>query len=76
MATQEHQSIQNLLTQVNLISKKYEEIAKHTGENYNIFQILGTTRDELAHSKIIGDLLNPKGIHGLGDVFLRSFYLF
>lgn len=69
----EIQSIQNLLTQVNLISKKYEEIAKHTGENYNIFHILGKTSDELAHSKIIGDLLNPKGIHGLGDVFLKEF---
>lgn len=70
---QDIQSIQNLLTQVNLITKKYDEIAKHTGENYNIFQIIGKQSDELTHSKIIGDLLNPKGAHGLGDELLKEF---
>ena len=29
--------INNLLQQVSIIQKKYDEIAKITGENYNIF---------------------------------------
>lgn len=28
---------------------------------------------EITHSEILVDLLNPKGEHGLGDVFLKSF---
>lgn len=72
MAELEH--IKNLLMQVSGINKKYEEIAKITGENYNVFKVLGfTTKEVKLHSAFIADLLNPKGSHGMGDVFLKIF---
>lgn len=67
-------SIKTLLSQVSDISKKYEEIAKLTGENYNVFRILKLTNAEVkTHSAFIGELLNPKGCHDQGSVFLELF---
>ncbi len=66
-------AIENLLNQVKAISKKYENIAKITGENFNVFKILGSTSHELSHSAFIGELLNPKGSHGQGSIFLKLF---
>jgi hypothetical protein len=68
-------NIKTLLSQVSDISKKYEEIAKLTGENYNVFRILKLTTAEVkAHSAFIGELLNPKGCHDQGAVFLELFF--
>ncbi len=68
------QVIQNLLTQMYGISKKYEEIAKITGENFNVFRVLKIHSDEVKmHSALIGELLNPNGSHGQGDVFFKLF---
>jgi len=66
-------NIDNLLEQVTLITKRYEEIAKATGEDFNIFQTLGLQTKELSHSKIIAELLNPEGSHGKGNAFLKLF---
>ena len=66
-------NVQNLLDVVSHITSKYDDIAKITGERYNIFQILRVQTDELSHSAFIGDLLNSSGKHGLGDTFLCSF---
>ena len=65
---------QNLLDNVGIISKKYDDIAKITGENFNIFSVMNMEWSEVnTHSAIIGELLNPKGSHGQGDVFLNLF---
>ncbi len=66
-------NISNLLSQVSIIKNKYDDLAEYTGENYNVFNVLGIYNDELSHSKIIGDLLNAKGKHGQKDTFLRLF---
>lgn len=66
-------NISNLLSQVSIIKNKYDDLAEYTGENYNIFNVLGVYQDELSHSAIIGDLLNAKGKHGQKDTFLRLF---
>ena len=71
---EEIQDFKDLLTQVRAISKKYENIARITGENYNIFNILGlSTKEVRTHSAFIADLLDPNGLHGKGDVFLELF---
>jgi hypothetical protein len=68
------QVIQNLLSQVGAISKKYEELAKVTGENFNVFRVLKIHSDEVRmHSALLGELLNPQGSHGQNDVFLKLF---
>ena len=67
-------TIKNLLSRVKSISKKYEELEKLKGENFNVFQIFDMERDEnKMHSRFIETLLNPKGPHGLGSVFLEQF---
>ena len=51
-----------LLNQVGSILKSYDKIAKSTGENFNIFTVMGMESNEVkTHSAIIGELLNPKG---------------
>ena len=65
---------QNLLQHVSIISKKYDDIAKITGENFNVFSVMSMESDErFTHSAIIGELLNPKGSHSQGSVFLKLF---
>ncbi len=40
---------------------------------FNFFQVCGITRKEIYHSRVIAELLNPKGMHNCGDVFFQSF---
>lgn len=56
------------------IIKKQQEIAAIRGENYNLFKVIHMTSNETSvHSAFIADLLNPKGLHGMGCEFLRLF---
>jgi hypothetical protein len=65
-------SIKNLLIQVSAITKKYESIAEITGENFNVFKVLGLTTNEVqTHSAFLTELLNPTGSHGCKDIFLK-----
>ncbi len=67
-------TIKNLLSHVSIINKKYEDISKITGENFNIFQILRVETDEVRlHSRFIAELLKPYGIHDQGILFLKLF---
>lgn len=57
--------IETLFKEISAICKRYEEIAKLTGENFNIFQILGLQTSEVRlHSAFLAELLNSKGLHG------------
>jgi hypothetical protein len=63
-----------LLNQVSSLLKSYDKIAKSTGENFNIFTVMGMESSEVkTHSAIIGELLNPKGSHGLKEIPLNIF---
>ena len=42
---------------------------------FNLFRVLGITRDELSHSAFLAWLLNPRQTHGLGDYVLRRFLI-
>lgn len=67
--------IKKLLQQVSIIQRKYDEIAKITGENFNIFSIMRAESDEVrTHSRIIAEFLNPKGMHNQGSVFIKLFF--
>lgn len=68
------EKIKYLLNHVRVISDKYKEIALAKGENFNLFDIMGMRTDEVkTHSAIIAELLNPKGSHDMGAVFLKLF---
>lgn len=67
-------TIEHMLQNVTVIQKKYNDIAKITGENFNIFSILKMDSKEVrTHSAFIGELLNPKGSHGLKSKPLEIF---
>ena len=64
----------SLLERVSSINKKYENIAEITGENFNVFRILGLSSSEVrTHSAFIAELLNPKGSHNQKQIFLKLF---
>lgn len=65
--------LKNLLQLTSNIKIKYRELSEHTGENFNIFDILGVQSSELSHSAVIANLLNAKGKHGQKDLFLKLF---
>jgi hypothetical protein len=51
-----------------------EALLRATGEQFNVFNILGIGHYEVkTHSPMLGELLNPKGRHGQGAMFLRLF---
>lgn len=66
--------ISNILPQIQLLKDKYEELAAVTGEDYNVFSILGVETDEVrTHSAFLADLLNPQGAHRQGAAFQKLF---
>lgn len=68
------QTALHLLKSISIIRNKYDEIAKVTGDNFNIFSILHLESDEVRlHSRLIGELLNPKGSHNQNGLFLKLF---
>lgn len=43
---------------------------------FNLFEAIGVTKQEVRHSDFMGWLLNPRQNHGIGDLFLRRFLQF
>lgn len=64
----------SLLRQAARLKDKIDALASASGENFNIFTILDRETDEVkTHSAIIADLLDPDGLHGQGEIFIRLF---
>ena len=62
------------LSSISKIVQKQKEIATLCGEDYNLFKVIHMTSNETSvHSAFIADLLNPNGLHGMGDAFLKLF---
>ena len=56
---------------VNLIEA---EKSNHGTNDFNVFSVLGLeTKEVILHSKLLAELLNPNGSHGMGSYFLSSF---
>lgn len=67
------EKVQNLLSQVAIISKKNAEILDASGGRFNMFSVCGVNHYENTHSAIIAELLNPNGTHGLKSKLLECF---
>ena len=66
--------IEDFLKQVRWLKEQHEKCAAVTGEDFNIFSVLGVeTREVKTHSAFLAELLNPKGSHRQGVVFLEHF---
>lgn len=68
------EKVNSLLKQTEKIIEKYDAIDKATGGKFNIFTILERDRSETRHSRFLAELLNPKGSHGQGGLYLGLFY--
>lgn len=62
-----------LLSNVSSIVKTHALIKQHTGGYFNIFRIAKIDQLEVTICRVLHDLLNPKGSHSQGDLFLREF---
>jgi len=56
------------------IIRNYDELYRKTGLKYNIFKIVRIKEDEVKICRVIADLLNPKGSHYKGDLYLKLFW--
>lgn len=66
--------ILNLLRFTQTHQRHIDALAKATGEHFNVFNILRVGHYEVkTHSPMLAELLNPKGSHGQGAIFLRLF---
>jgi len=65
--------IESLLKQLETINKKYDEIDKITGRNFNIFDAGNIGHIETFHTRLIAELLSPNGSHNQKDKFLKIF---
>ncbi|UPL50215.1 PDDEXK-like family protein [Hymenobacter sublimis] len=66
--------LQALVSQVSAIEVRYQNQIKATGEQFNIFHILGLQTAEVrTHSAFLAELLNPEGSHGHQGAFLDLF---
>lgn len=63
----------SLLSKITKISKNYEQEWINSGNYFNIFYALGIERKEIRHSALLYSLLNPRGFHGIKDLFLKEF---
>ncbi len=63
-----------LIESVKGIVSRYKDDAVQSGADFNIFQIIGLTSDEVrVHSAFLATLLDPQGSHRQGDLFLQLF---
>ncbi|MEI6754137.1 MAG: PD-(D/E)XK nuclease family protein [Paludibacter sp.] len=71
------QVISEMLNEVSVIidnHKAEKKTKREAGEDFNIFRILKMESNETkTHSAFIAELLNPKGSHGQGLLFLKLF---
>ncbi len=63
-----------LLDRTKKVINNYEEKSIKSGEKFNVFSILKLESNEVkTHSAFLGELLNPKGSHGMKTRFLELF---
>jgi hypothetical protein len=63
-----------LLSGVTGIINRYEAQWQKTGEKYNLFKVAGIAHKEVIMCRVLTDLLDPKGAHGRGSLYLRLFW--
>lgn len=62
--------MEKLLNEVQEIHDSFQ-----TEEKYNLFEVLNITRKEVIICRFLTDLLNPKGKHGRGIAYIKSFFV-
>ena len=67
--------IENMLNNISKIQNTYAKEYAKSGIKFNLFSITKIEKKEVnTHSALIAELLNPKGTHYQGDLFLKLFF--
>ena len=67
--------LKKLLEDIEILNRKNLKLKQKSAEGFNIFSTLLKPSDEVnLHSKFIYELLNPKGSHQQGYLFLNLFF--
>ena len=70
----ETKTLETLLSNAGQIIREQEQLEISRGETFNIFSVLNVeTKEDATHSAFIGELLDPKGSHKMGTLFLELF---
>jgi len=69
----ENTSIVNLIEESKQIVDEVEINRKRNGSDFNIFSVLGVETKEVRICMFLHELLLPRGSHGAGSLFLKSF---
>ncbi|WP_452218752.1 PDDEXK-like family protein [Lacinutrix undariae] len=70
----EIKDVKKVLKDTKIILKHNEALTIAKGEHFNMFSVLGIeTKENKTHSAFLSELLNPKGSHKMGNVFLKLF---
>lgn len=60
--------------QLRRLKDHYDKLENEQGSYFNIFKLLNlSTKEAVLHTPLIADLLNPRGSHRQGCVFLQKF---
>ena len=57
----------------NELSDKIKDNSTPDTSDFNIFKVLGIESKEVLMCRFLGELLDPNGKHGCGDLFLKNF---
>ena len=67
-------NLKNLLDTTKSTVKHHKEMTKIKGEHFNLFSVLNVeTMENKTHSAFLAELLDPKGCHLQGSIFLELF---
>lgn len=70
----EYNQLESLLKSTKTLVENQKKDDTEKGLNFNIFSVLKMeTKENETHSAFLRELLNPKGSHGKGDLFLGLF---
>lgn len=66
--------VKKVLNNTKTIIEHHRKLTIAKGEHFNLFSVLGIeTKENKTHSAFLSELLNPKGSHKMGDIFLKLF---
>jgi len=67
-------SIKNFYGRIGELIDHFDELETLKGENFNVFKLLNLqTKEDKFHTPFLANLLDPKGSHSQGSIFLESF---
>lgn len=70
----EFTEVKKVLNNTKTIIEHHRKLTIAKGEHFNLFSVLGIeTKENKTHSAFLSELLNPKGSHKMGNVFLKLF---